>query len=177
MKRKVVVHIYKSINRPDGEVAETCDMLIYDTIIPKKDHLIKMGEKALKRVSIDYFLFRKMHEPEDVTAVAPNPEDSVEFDNVNLILKTERLPKTSCPKSRRPFGKNNEECRDGFVMKLNKQQDPCCYKVRASAAPKAKAKAQKICPYGKDPVDGKCQDGYMLKMHHTGVPCCIKTKM
>jgi hypothetical protein len=48
LRRIVVVDIYKSMPRPKGEVKETCDQVIYDTIIENKK---QSGERALKKVA------------------------------------------------------------------------------------------------------------------------------
>lgn len=56
----MVVHLYKSVKREKGQVKETCDDIIYKIIEKKKD-LVQAAESALRKVSIDHFLIRKMY--------------------------------------------------------------------------------------------------------------------
>jgi hypothetical protein len=140
LKRQVVVHYYKSIPMHDQDerlVDETADQLIYDTIIPRKKKSVQAAEAVLKTVSIDYHLFKRMHEnaraPSPKTPVSsPSPVD-VPTDDIRVLgpkSNKTKEKKTTCPKPRRPD--SDGKCRDGFVMKLNKHKDECCYKVRVT---------------------------------------------
>ena len=59
--RKVVIHTYVSVPREDGLVNVTCDEIIYYRIIPKKAAFVRNGEEYLKKIAIDYYLFRRLY--------------------------------------------------------------------------------------------------------------------
>lgn len=60
LQRKVDIHTYITKNNSTTE-QKTADEIIYDIIIPRKAKQIKIAEDALKKVSIDYFLFRDLY--------------------------------------------------------------------------------------------------------------------
>jgi hypothetical protein len=137
LERKVVIHYYRTVPMDKGgRVVDTADQYIYDSIIPRKKQLVAIGESALQKVAIDYYLFRKMYRaPESLSPVASSKvsvspvglkhnvvlnEYSVEPDNIP------RKPK--CGKAKMPV---NGACTDGYHMRANKHGDNCCYKTKA----------------------------------------------
>lgn len=140
LKRNVDVHVYKSTHLPDGEVETTCDEIIYDKIIPEKQYDIEILENLLKKVSIDYFLFRELYETEkvvesakyigkdDVSPIPINPEDDFLLRRKN---KKEIKVRNTCPKKRRPD--EDDVCpQPNQEMRINKNDNKCCYIVRKS---------------------------------------------
>lgn len=130
LKRKVIIHRYKSIPRPDGKVLRTCDEIIYDDIIPKKYALVKSGEEALKKVAIDRFLFKNLYADYTKTPVDINnlPKEvispiSIESLEIGAVKKNPKL--NTCPKKRRPI----VECPEEYpYRRKNLQNFECCYK-------------------------------------------------
>jgi (p)ppGpp synthase/HD superfamily hydrolase len=114
-------------------VTETCDQKIYDEIIPKKHQLIRAGEKLLRKVAIDNYLFRNLYSMKKLPS--PKSSDSEHSsihlaDKDNVFIKNNQNPKakaSKCPKPRRP-DEITKKCKDGFYMKLNTHGDECCYK-------------------------------------------------
>lgn len=126
LRRTVVVHMYKSVPRNKGLVQQTCDQKIYDFIMPHKASLVKAGEAALKKVAIDYYLFRDLYvEPEDQEPVVNVKGMSpVVLEDVKLGRSNRGSNSNTCPKKRRP------PCGEGHVQRKNKQDKPCCYKQK-----------------------------------------------
>jgi Type III restriction enzyme, res subunit len=154
LKRRVTVHTYKLVPREggDGRVAVTSDMRIYDSIIPEKEKLISKAEHLLKRVSIDYHLFRRLHEAEvdpwnGVPRTDPDPTNvesrsvvNLNFEGNSHIVKHKKQKAreaNTCPKARRPHP-DTGLCPqgEGYVVRKNKNDNDCCYKVRAPPAKK-----------------------------------------
>ena len=178
LKRHVVVHQYKSVWTPKGE-AKSCDEMIYDDIIPRKYKLVKIAEDALKKVAIDYFLFRRLYKDNvklsPVKLSSANSVLSIDEDfDINKRKKKERKINT-CPKARRP--NDLGVCSENKELKVNKHGDPCCYAVskrkqqtdtrqkqqtNTKKAPKVdKEKKEKDCPKAnqvRNPVTGRCID-------------------
>jgi len=129
LKRKVNINLYKLEYRNGGQ---SIDSYLYDVVVPKKYKHVKKIEDALKLVSVDYALYRKLydknHEKEiewlNNNDVNESPLE-IEFSNKEKRAKIENA---SCPKIRRPV---NEKCPENNVLKLNKHGDKCCYKVKA----------------------------------------------
>ena len=149
LKRAVNIHIYKLMPRKNGAVEITCDQKIYDTIIPDKQMAVESGEKALKKVAFDHYLFRKMY----MDAKSPDkPIDSSKSDigidsaDNKLIRKTTRKSiklSNTCPKARRPDKYGN--CNAPYTtVKLNNQQFECCYKSKDKKIKPASVKATSI---------------------------------
>lgn len=197
LKRHVVVHIYKSVPRPDGLVTETADQKIYDSIIPKKQEIIHAAEEALKKVAIDYFLFRNMYRKQALPA--PTPKPTLDRSNSLITLdenaairkpKAKKRKANTCPKKRRP-DKDTGLCPPEHTLKKNPHGDECCYKVKPPKKEGAKKTTKKAkepelvldpnqkypttgCPKARRPVDGKCETGFRLKLNKQGSPCCFK---
>lgn len=147
LSRNVNIHLYKSTgfplifieNEPDIKIL-TCDEKIYDVIIPKKLKEVSIAEKALKKVAIDYHLFRNMYEENQVfnspKIISKDSTISVDDDNVfeNNRENAKDKQKSTCPKVRRPDEDGN--CPPNMVNKRNKQGDECCYKVRRTRVKK-----------------------------------------
>lgn len=177
LRREVVVHIYKIVPRKGGLVVKTCDQIIYDEIIPKKMSHVESGERALKRVSIDYHLFKNLYSKNNLEMPIVDEENinsaksdlDLEEDDKSLLLYKHSMQKktNSCPKKRRP---KDDKCPDkGYYMKKNKHGDLCCYKDKSTAQPK--------CPKGRTPVDGKCEEGFVVKKNKKGQDCCFKMRV
>lgn len=203
LKRSVVVHLYKIVPRFSGQVNMTCDQEIYERIIPSKQMVVKSGETALKKVAIDYFLFRNMYHPERMPSPPPvatglrrsdsivslNEEDNIMFHKRSITRKVK-----TCPKKRRPD--NNGNCPPGEFKKLNPHGEMCCYKNRPaknvdekkkerSKEPKQRqprktattsdAVAKKGCAKGRSTDEaGNCATGFYAKENKQGVVCCFK---
>lgn len=176
LKREVLVHVYKSIKRPNGHVQQTCDEVIYDKIIPRKQQLIQAAENALKKVAIDYYLFRNMYQPKKLPSpVKPTLQRSdsiISLDEGDIYLNKPRQREsknaTTCPKKRRPDERGN--CQSGYYSKANPQGFACCYKERRAK----KNKDLTACQKNRAPIDGKCPEGFILKPNKHNVLCCYK---
>lgn len=133
LKRHVTIHIYKLVYPPQNGYngLPTIDGLMYDVIIPKKQHAVEKAERALKKVAFDYFLFRKLwkanaspspgSDKSNVTSVVAPTENF----NIEQLRKNGAKKKgDTCPKKRHP------PCATGFEKRQNKQGYDCCYKVR-----------------------------------------------
>lgn len=188
LKRTVTVNIYKSVPRPKGLVSQTCDQVIYDIIIEKKKKLVQAGERALKKVAIDHYLFRNMYKtkkqatPKSMSGSVPSPIQLHKRDDVQLAIPKIQKVKNTCPKKRRPDPETNI-CPMEMHVKKNNQGYDCCYKdkkkAKISKATKPKElkqlKKKTMCPKNRLPIDGKCSEGYILKNNKSGVPCCYKS--
>lgn len=117
ISRHVVIHIYKMVPRSNGLVQMTSDMNIYDVVIPSKYEDIKRIEDALKRASIDFHLYKDLYDGENLPA---------ELINKPITLEQENKSKNNCPSSRRP----RPNCLEGFTERVNRNGNPCCYKIR-----------------------------------------------
>lgn len=139
LKREVVVHLYESIPSEDGVVKLSCDQHIYQKVIPEKYKQVKIAEDALKRVAIDYYLFRKMYRetpvssPKSVSSFNStiSISEDIPLNKKGVKAKAEErgvAVKSSCPKHRRPDAEGN--CGEGRYKKNNKKGDECCYKLK-----------------------------------------------
>ena len=140
LKREVTVHIYKLSPKKNGLVKNTPDFIIYDDVIPRKFKNVNAAENALKKVAIDYYLFRNMYDQNELNLISPNNISNVvspisidSIDNVPLRKRAQRKNKsTTCPKPRRPDPITG--CQLGYEMRPNNQGFPCCYKIRKTKA-------------------------------------------
>ena len=195
LKRHVVVNIYKSVPRPGGLVAMTADQEVYDRIIPKKQELIQAAESALKKVAIDYFLFRNLyHQKNRPAPKLPTPgklersNSLISIDDNAFIKKPPKMKKkvNTCPKPRRPDAETGL-CPPEHVLKVNNHGDECCYKARGEKAkvkkdPTPALNVQNLpsstvgCAKDRRPVNGKCPEGFKLKLNKKGSLCCFKVR-
>lgn len=193
LRRVVTVHIYKLVPMDGGDVQRTADQQIYDDIIPRKQRRIEAAERALKKVSLDYHLFRRLHQNREwdgVVRVQQNHRNangrsmiSVNEENDDVPTRRrrrEREPKqkNTCPKARRP--RRNRGCPDGYTRRINKQKFPCCYKTTRTrrgntATDEGTPTVTTGCPAQRRPVNGNCEAGYAVKTNKHGAPCCYKT--
>jgi hypothetical protein len=180
LKREVCVHVYKLV-APKGWVYElTADQEIYDGIIPRKAALVREGEAALKKVAIDYYLFREMYT--DKTPPPPPKHNPIIKSPVSIpksvLLEGRKVRKikNTCPKLRRPS--ENDECPEGHVMRVNPQKHKCCYKIRGNGVEPEKPKTQAAsCPKPRRPdAKGNCPEGFAKRINHHGHECCYKIR-
>lgn len=148
LKRHVVIHQYKLLYPEAVDIATTkklideisIDSWIYDKVIPRKYKKVKVAESALRRVSIDYYLFRKLYKSQNKSTPELDSKVSIfslseqlsPFESEPENKRKEKKPPTTCmPKSRQP------PCEEGFDERPNKHGDPCCFKeTRAKRKPK-----------------------------------------
>lgn len=134
--RKVVIHHYKAVPMASGgQVDFTADQRIYERIIPRKKLMVEMGEKALQKVAIDYYLFRKLYR--DPITLSPIPKQRKGVPSPILLDRNVRLNEKPTnntqdirPKCGRALVPVNGECPDGYQMRFNNRGDPCCYKTK-----------------------------------------------
>jgi hypothetical protein len=80
-------------------------------------------------------------------------------------------------------------CAEGFISKLNKKGEDCCYKTKQIKTKKSVSPLKEVTPKKASPVAKKtvkcttnrngtppCADGYTSKMNKKGEDCCYKTK-
>lgn len=161
LKRAVTVFKYRSVPNaryywPDGR--RSCDIFIYNTVIQDKHKLVAAAESALKKVAIDYYLFRKLYsqeeKPDPTSPHDKNLLSPIEYNHhelVDLMWNKEAKVKeaSTCPPRRRPDRSGN--CPPGMVMKLNKQQHKCCYKMKKSEMALEKKEKKAKAPKTKMP--------------------------
>ena len=175
LKRHVVIHLYKSVPRPKGLVLQSCDQLIYDEIIPKKYTSVKIAEDALKKVAIDYYLFRRMYR----SSPLPSPQSSespMNIEDIPLKKKTKKNKKVNtCPKPRRPDSLTGKCPRPDQYVAKNLQGDDCCYKARVKKmSTDPKQPKPPSCPKGRTPP---CAEGFKVKTNKKGIECCFKQRV
>jgi hypothetical protein len=165
-KRNVTVHAYKIVPCVGGVgfVETTCDQIIYDIIIPRKQAMVEAGEAALKLNALDFKLFKRLYN-------VPSKEDADVMKNI--VIHKHRNAKTSCPRKRRPF---LDTCPTGNHIKKNPKGDDCCYKDSKVREKKVRDKAT-TCPKVRRPdEDGECATGFTLRKNNHGDDCCYKSK-
>lgn len=161
LKRAVLVHTYRLV----AEELETSDQYIYDVLIPTKHQMVEAAEAALKRVSFDYLLFKRLHEsgsPASLQAAASpaHGESPIHLDKDFVLRRAkdkDRQPGATCPRPRRPVA---GACGADQELRTNKHGDPCCYKVRKAAAadgpkPQPKPKKEKGAAAAAKPAEKK----------------------
>ena len=116
LKRKVIIHNYISVPFKGGLIKKTCDEIIYNDIMPKKEILINKILLILQKVAIDYYLYRKLSTSPKSSSIQVSEDD---------IKKIKGLRNT-CPVKKRPV--NNRCLEEGRVIKANNQGFDCCYK-------------------------------------------------
>jgi hypothetical protein len=146
LKRHTTVHIYK-LKYPDSPTVEeigtmnklgeniSIDSWIYDNIIIKKYKKLSLSEEALRKVAFDYYLFRRLYKKDNKSTPEKYLESESEStsiyslsENIRLGMKNKevkvRPKKNTClPKQRRP------PCSEGYEIRLNKNDNECCYKI------------------------------------------------
>lgn len=155
LSRNVNIHLYRITGMPPKVPKEnssgvkkqlTCDEHIYDTVIPKKVKEVSIAEKALKKVAIDFHLFRNMYEEKTVSKspIIDSKDSSISIEEDNIfdkkIIKNKKQA-NNCPKHRRPD--ETGTCPPNMVNKLNKQGNECCYKVKVERQRNNKKKIPK----------------------------------
>lgn len=181
LKRLVKIHNYISLPRKNSNlILETCDQRIYQTIIPNKIKIITKINNLLRKVAIDYYLYKKLSKsPSYKSSSSLNNLISNEDDDLYLLrrkVRTANIDKSNtCPKQRRPV---NNKCNDGYEMRLNKLKFNCCYKLRKNVKETSDNNNTKgICPKPRIPVNGICPlDGYEIRINKYGKECCYKKK-
>lgn len=193
LQRKVNVHCYKSVARPGGSVDKTADMEIYDEIIPDKQKNVQAAERALKKVAIDYLLFRNMYVEQQLPSPSqqvptPSPVSVHEDDDVKVNKgHTGRAKKkNTCPRPRRPA--RDGTCPSGMVAKENKHGHQCCYKVTnrheqqrpEGSTTQPRNSRRGVCPKPRRPTTDAsgilmCPAGYEVRTNQYGNSCCYKT--
>ena len=173
LKRKVTIHYYKMIHKPDGLVQKTADEEIYDEIIPQKYKNVEIGEKALKTVALDYHLFKNTYKnPRSKSPTTPKSGISDIIIGENEDIKNKNVKqKYQCPKKKRPV---KGKCPPGYEVKPNRHGIPCCYRIKKVVDPEEKKR--RSCPVPRRPVDGECPAGYILRVNKYGIPCCYKIR-
>jgi hypothetical protein len=169
LKRNVVIHQYVLMPRENGNLNNTVDMLIYDKIIPKKKNAVIACENALKKVAIDYFLFRRLYENVIKRTPIHTPASSdIELNDNPKFPKAKKNYLKKCPPLRRPDEKT-KECLSGFEIK---EEDGCCYKRKGVKL------AKSTCPPIQRPdyITNKCLTGYEVKNNKHDDPCCYKIR-
>jgi hypothetical protein len=134
LRRAVVIHYYKAVPMSDKAlVLWTADQKIYETIIPAKKALVKLGESALQKVSIDYYLFRKMYRKREDLSPMPSRDVSISpihiAKNVKLSQKwvDDVAKKQGCGRAKVSV---DGTCPEGLYLRANKQGTLCCYKTK-----------------------------------------------
>jgi len=155
LKREVVIHNYILVP-PSGVELETCDQRIYYTIIKQKEELIKILDKLLAKVAIDYYLWTDdksplTHSSSSVITISKEKKELEELAEKLNIKGNQKAPKvksTCNPPLRRPI---DGMCKDPFpFLRKTKKGDDCCYKKgKVEKEPKEKK------PRGRPPKEPK----------------------
>ena len=143
LKRKVIVHTYTLTPRPKSrDIPKTSDQIIYYEVIPRKEHGVRAGERALQKVAIDYYLFREIHSDNNAPNNAPAPppppppKRSLPRRSPSVISLAEDpyikptkkgVENRTCPKKRRMDA--NGDCPEGYELFYNPKGELCCYKI------------------------------------------------
>lgn len=180
LKRHVNVHVYTIVPRVNGKVKLTCDQYLYDKVLPQKQKLVEFGERALKKIAIDRYLFRQLYK---TPRKQPQPDivNIPEHKNKPLVNKqVNQRESNTCPTQRRP-DKNTGICPTEYPFKRsNSKGFACCYKqpIKVNQEdPQAQGnKPTTACPKDRRPVNGACSEGFELRNNKSGVPCCYKIR-
>lgn len=182
LERKVIVHLYKIVPRKGGLVQMTCDEFIYEELIPRKEKLVKAAEKALQKVAIDHYLFRRMTEddPEPTPESVDGPSPLILGEDAEIGVRRGVRDGNTCPKKRRPaldFKGENPKCGEDMEARKNPAGFYCCYKQKRKTE-KNKQPSKPKCPPSRVPYDdGTCDEGFYLKENKHGIPCCFKKRV
>jgi hypothetical protein len=171
LKRSINIHIYKLKLNKNAKISETVDEKLYNKIIPDKYKEVEILENELKKISIDYHLFKKMYKT-DVISPSSSMGSNISIDNIEKIVKKKKktASKNTCnPKKRRP-NKITKNCNEEYPIKRkNKKGDNCCYKL------KKEEKNKTTCPTNRIPDEnGNCKNGLFKRKNKQGYECCYK---
>lgn len=91
LRRLVKVHLYKCMADPKDLDETYADNYIYEKLMPLKMAKVAAGERALKRIAIDHYLFRDLYaknkpkpNPKTPVNIRPSPLGIANADNVDL---------------------------------------------------------------------------------------------
>jgi hypothetical protein len=90
LKREVFIHNYILVSQPndvdaEGKIKMTCESNIYNIIIKKKEQIIKIIDKLLAKISIDYYLWTaegespKSHSNSSIISASQEKKDLLEL--------------------------------------------------------------------------------------------------
>ena len=133
LKREVVIHNYISVPNEKNKIKETCDLKIYKIIL-NKYKVVKLLEKILKEISIDYYLSRESS-PAKSSSIELSPiVEELEYitGNESIIGKPDKKEKNTCPENRRPNEEGKCSLPEYTIIRKNKQGYDCCYKRETS---------------------------------------------
>jgi hypothetical protein len=121
LKRKVIIHNYISVPNKDSKIKKTCDQMIYDDIMPKKEVIINKILKILQKIAIDYYLYKKLSTSPKSSEISISSSNIIKPKGININGLRNR-----CPVARRPI--DGKCAKDGYIIKINKHNNECCYK-------------------------------------------------
>lgn len=202
LRRHVTIHQYKLVASNSHGILDnmTTDQILYDRILVEKERRIRRGERALKNVAMDRYLFGPLHESPPKTPRNTRPSLSpVSFVGTHSPLQrkpTVQPPSKTCPKRRRPDDRGR--CPPGQTARRNRHGVMCCYKTsrqervrspipatgnvpgpsgtRRPVQPR-RPRASTTCPKPRRPNErGECPRGYERRLNKHGVPCCYKRR-
>ena len=139
LKRKVIIHNYISIPLKGGSVKKTCDEIIYNDIMPKKEVIVNKLLIILQKIAIDYYLYKKISSSPKSSSISLTPDDILK----PHVARIKGLRNT-CPVKKRPI---NNKCLEGYEIRPNNQNFDCCYKLYPKK--EKKEKKEKINDYMK----------------------------
>jgi hypothetical protein len=119
LKKKVIIHNYISVPFKGGSVKKTCDEIIYNDIMPKKEVVVNKLLLILQKIAIDYYLYKKISTSPKSSSISFSPDDVLKPQKARIMAL-----KNTCPVKRRPI---DNECLNGYILKLNRQNYECCY--------------------------------------------------
>ena len=135
--------LYNDDNPEDLLKLKTCDQYIYQTVIPSKLEMVNYIDSLLRKVSIDYFMFRHIYTHHKFgtfvsTRKVAGAVDEHEAARAKLQkgfkpIKSKPPTSKTCPPKRRLDKYGN--CPTGMEPLLNKHGVPCCYKKGLGRAP------------------------------------------
>lgn len=131
LRRHVILHRYRLVK---GAVPfpqeKTSDELLYDSILVDKKRRIGRGERALRSIALDRYLFEPLYHPRPKTPVDARPNDSpitfVACPSPADAKRRNQKKRSTCPPKRRPDADGN--CPPGQTAHVNKHGDLCCFK-------------------------------------------------
>jgi len=173
LKRVINIYIYKlvpSINKKKY-ITETVDEKLYDTILPEKYKKVDVLLNKIKKIAIDYHLFKKVNN-EYTNSPSSSNNSKIDEDDENQYARKKKKSdiKIKCaPKIRRPdiITKNCSNPLYPF-KKLNKHNTYCCYKNNSIYN-------KTTCPKKRRPKsNGKCDNDLFKKKNKHGDECCYK---